>query len=424
MPDLPSWLSPGVVVDGKYELVRLLGQGGMGVVYEARHKTLGERVALKAMLSGGIPNAEMTARFLREARSAFAVKNEHVARVLDAGTGPSGEPYLVMELLEGSDLMQLVKTRGPLPIADAVEYAAQAAAALAAAHAHGIVHRDVKPANLFLTRRPDGSPLVKVLDFGIAKANEPSMPGLTETNVGMGTLLYMSPEQVKAARDVDARADIYSLGATLYELLGGRSPYQAPSGAELIVQILHVDAPPLSHLRPDLPAALDLVVARSMKRNRDERFPTMEAFASAMRAAALDAPRGTPPLTPQSGPSALASTAGPATMQQLPPPMYAPPVHAAYPQAQYGYPSLPNDGMYRGPAYGAYGAMPMMTPPRRTNVPLTIFGIVVTTFGVLSFVASAIPGVVNGSETGTAIAIGLAACVVGGVLLAAGLLRR
>jgi serine/threonine-protein kinase len=332
-----------------------------------------------------------------------------------------------MELLEGSDLMQLVKTRGPLPIADAVEYVAQAASALAAAHAHGIVHRDVKPANLFLTKRPDGSPLVKVLDFGIAKANEPSMPGLTETNVGMGTLLYMSPEQVKAARDVDARADIYSLGATLYELLGGCSPYQAPSGAELIVQILHVDAPPLSRVRPDVPAALELVVARSMKKNRDERFPTMETFANAVRAAALDTARATPPpMTPHSGPSALASTVGPTPMHAPPmqaPPMHAPPMQPPYPQAQYGYPSVPNHGLYRGPAYGPHG-MPMMTPPRRTNVPLTIFGIVVTTFGVLSFIASAIPGVVNGSETGTAIAIGVAACVVGGVLLAAGLLRH
>jgi serine/threonine protein kinase len=179
MEDLPTWLRPGVIVDGKYEMVRMIGRGGMGGVFEARHTTLGERVAIKVLLATAIRSAETTARFLREARAAFAVADEHVARVLDAGTGPSGDPYLVMELLEGSDLAEVLRTRGPLPVAEVVDYVAQACAGLSAAHAQGIVHRDVKPANLFLSRAASGAPLVKILDFGIAKADDTTGPTLT-----------------------------------------------------------------------------------------------------------------------------------------------------------------------------------------------------------------------------------------------------
>ena len=446
MVDLPSWLLPGVVVDGKYEVVRVLGHGGMGVVCEARHTTLGERVALKAMLAASARSTEDTARFVREARSAFAVRNEHVARVLDAGTTASGDPYLVMELLEGSDLSTVLKERGPLPIADAVEYVAQACEGLSAAHGMGIVHRDVKPANLFLARRPDGSPLVKVLDFGIAKAEETATAGLTQTNTGLGTLPYMSPEQVKQSRDVDFRADVYSMGATLYELLTGQKLFVTESGAELIVQILHGDPTPARMRRPDVPPALDDVMMRATRKSRDERFPSAAAFAAAARAALtapvpaqLGPPLGSPPpgygppaYASPSAPSAFASTgyapsAPPGHAPQAPPapPAYGLPVHAplAYGPANASYPSIASaGGLYRGAPYRAQGAMGQPRPSAAGTVALTAGGGAITTGGIFAFILTAAGGV-NSSETGTAIAIGIAACIVGAPLLILGIGR-
>ncbi len=425
MVDLPEWVRPGAIVDAKYEVVRVLGAGGMGVVCEARHRTLGERVAIKVMLAATARSPEATARFLREARAAFAVRNEHVARVLDAGTGPTGDPYLVMELLDGQDLSRVVQERGPLSLADAVEYIVQACAALSAAHAMGIVHRDVKPANLFLTRRPGGAPLLKVLDFGIAKADEPTGAGLTETSVGMGTLPYMSPEQVKAARDVDARADVYSLGATLHELLTARRLIDAPSGAELIVQILHGESVPLRAYRPDAPAALEAVILRATRKSRDERFPSAHALAEAARAslaggAAAGLGAAFVPSYGPVGPSALASTALPGQNA-----FASAPVSPYAGGPSYGptaYPSHPSPGGYRGVPAG--GMVPYgLAPPRRGGAAaLIVPGAVITTGGVLTFVATA-ANFVNGSEIGTAIAIGVAACAVGGPLLAAGILR-
>ena len=330
MEDLPTWLRPGLVVDGKYEMVRLIGRGGMGVVFEARHTTLGERVAIKVLLATAVRSAETTARFLREARAAFAVADEHVARVLDAGTGPSGDPYLVMELLEGSDLAEVLRTRGPLPFADVVDYVAQACAGLSAAHAQGIVHRGVKPANLFLSRAAKGTPLVKILDFGIAKADDTTGPALTSTSTGIGTLPYMSPEQVKASRDVDARADVYSMGATLHELLTGRPLFEAPGPAELIVAILHAEPTALHALRPDAPPLLGAVIARATRKDREERYPTAALLATAAREALTSlAPNtnaaATDPWTAGASlPSALASTAPP---RQLHYPLHPANVH-------------------------------------------------------------------------------------------------
>jgi len=433
MEDLPTWLRPGVIVDGKYEMVRLIGRGGMGVVFEARHTTLGERVAIKVLLATALRSAESIARFLREARAAFAVRDEHVARVLDAGTGPSGDPYLVMELLEGSDLAEVLRARGPLPVAEAVEYAAQACAALSAAHAQAIVHRDVKPANLFLSRTSSGAPLVKVLDFGIAKADDTTGPGLTETSTGIGTLPYMSPEQVKASRDVDARADVYSLGATLHELLTGRRLFEAPSPAELIVSILHAEPTPLRVFRPDAPAALEAVILRATRKAREERFASAEGLAAAARhALRAPAPNVGAPMAPWSAgapplPSALASTAGP---QQLAPHpvhpanVYPPPPHQP---STYNAVHHPAQGQQLGflgyrqpPAYGH--GRPVLPPARGGGIALITSGGVITTGGVVTFLATA-AGLVNGSEIGTAIAIGVAACAVGGPMFVAGLSR-
>src|SRR5690606_21773595 len=200
-----SVLTPGTVLAGKFCIEQVLGQGGMGVVVAARHLQLDERVALKFLLPEALSNAEAVARFAREARAAVKIKSEHVARVTDVGTLETGSPYMVMEYLRGTDLGDLVHTQGPLPIADAVEYLLQACEAVAEAHALGIVHRVLKPSNLFLTRRADGSPSIKVLDFGISKVTTgaDSQMNMTRTATVMGSPLYMSPEQMASARDVD-----------------------------------------------------------------------------------------------------------------------------------------------------------------------------------------------------------------------------
>src|SRR4051812_29611172 len=206
----------GDVLAGKYRVDKILGAGGMGVVVAAHHVQLDERVAIKFLLPEALGNAEAVARFAREARAAVKIKSEHVARVIDVGTLETGAPYMVMEYLEGGDLSQVLASRGPLPVEEAVEYVLQACEAIAHAHALGIVHRDLKPANLFLIRRPDGTNAIKVLDFGISKV----MPGksassdnaMTRTRTVMGSPLYMSPEQMASTRDVDGRTDLWALG--------------------------------------------------------------------------------------------------------------------------------------------------------------------------------------------------------------------
>src|SRR5262249_17959342 len=181
---------------------RILGVGGMGVVVAATHLQLGQPVALKFMLAEALAQPEAAERFLREARAAVRLRSQHVARILDVGTLETGAPYIVMELLEGMDLAQLLERR-PLPPQAAVDYVLQACEAIAEAHANGIVHRDLKPANLFLARTPTGAPLVKVLDFGIAKAHDPQLASVTQTSAVFGSPAYMSPEQLRSAKNVD-----------------------------------------------------------------------------------------------------------------------------------------------------------------------------------------------------------------------------
>ena len=209
----------GDVLAGKFRIERVLGVGGMGMVVSAMHLHLDERVAIKFLLPEALSNPEAVARFSREARAAVKIKSEHVARVIDVATLENGAPYMVMELLRGRDLSQMLQEEGALPAALAVQYVLQACEALAEAHAMGMVHRDLKPANLFLTARADGSPCVKVLDFGISKVTNmsgsgPDM-GMTRTQVMMGSPLYMSPEQMASARDVDQRSDIWAVGTVL-----------------------------------------------------------------------------------------------------------------------------------------------------------------------------------------------------------------
>ena len=261
-------VAPGDVLAGKYRVERVLGIGGMGVVVAAHHLHLDERVAIKFVLpeiadKGGEP----VARFMREGRAAAKIRSEHVARVTDVGALDDGAPYLVMEYLEGKDLQKILEQDGPLPVDEALDYVLQASEALAEAHSIGIVHRDLKPANLFLARRADGSPCVKVLDFGISKMRDKGGLGgdMNTTRATLGSPLYMSPEQLVSTGDVDARADLWSLGVILYELLSGRLPYEADTLPQLVAQVLQTAPTPLRTLLPELPVELDAVVMRCLQ---------------------------------------------------------------------------------------------------------------------------------------------------------------
>jgi len=280
----------GEVLAGKYRVERVLGQGGMGVVLAAHHLQLEEPVAIKLMLGDTASNPEAVGRFVREARAAARLQSAHVARVSDVGTLDDGRAYMVMEYLDGSDLAVLLAANGPLAVGDAVDYLLQAGEAIAEAHSLGIVHRDLKPSNLFLTRRRDRTPHIKVLDFGISKVVHtgltPSQPSMTQPSTMMGSPLYMSPEQMTSARDVDGRTDIWALGVVLYELLVGVPPFVAETLPEICIMVLQSPAPKLRQHRPDAPPELELALERCLAKRPSDRFENMAALAVALRSLA------------------------------------------------------------------------------------------------------------------------------------------
>ncbi len=282
----------GEVFDGKYRVEGVLGVGGMGVVFAARHLRLDERVAIKILLPQWSSDPAIVARFMQEGRSSLKVRSEHVVRVLDDGV-IDGRPYLVLEYLDGQDFETLVATEGPMPIATAVTLLLQACEALAEAHVAGIIHRDLKPANLFLTHRADGSPCVKVLDFGISKVvltasrlSGTRLSGIqaqgTLPTMVMGSPHYMSPEQMQSPGDVDERSDIWSLGAVIHELLSGSPPFTARNITELYARILRDPAPPLALARADIPPALEAVVLRCLEKDPTKRFANVAVLARAL----------------------------------------------------------------------------------------------------------------------------------------------
>lgn len=275
---------PGQILAGKYRVDRVLGAGGMGVVVAATHLQLEERVAIKFLLPEAMQNAEAVARFGREARAAVKIRGEHVARVIDVGSLETGAPFMVMEYLDGHDLSELIRDRGTMPPADAVDAVLQACEALAEAHSLGIVHRDLKPANLFMIRRPDGTPSVKVLDFGISKLTNAATSdhAMTRTTAVMGSPLYMSPEQMTASRDVDARADIWAIGVVLYELLAGRVPFNAETLPQICALILTVAPPTIRQFVPSVPEGLEAVVLRCLEKDRSSRFRNVSELAYAL----------------------------------------------------------------------------------------------------------------------------------------------
>lgn len=270
----------GDILVGKYRVERVLGQGNMGIVVAATHIALGQLVALKFLLANRRVGQEQLERFMREGRAAAVLKSAHVVRVLDFGALEDGAPYMAMEHLEGRDLKAVLAERGPLPVVDAVEYVLQACEAIGEAHAMGVVHRDIKPGNLFLTADVSHLPCVKIFDFGISKLD--SELTLTQETASMGSPLYMSPEQLNASHDVDGRADIWSLGASLFELLAGQTPFHAETTQQLCYRIFSGRPTPLSQLRPDVPAGLEAVIMRCLERDRNRRFENIAELAAAL----------------------------------------------------------------------------------------------------------------------------------------------
>ena len=276
-------VSVGEVLAGKYKVEKILGMGGMGVVVAATHLDLREVRAVK-LIRPDVASDQSVERFLREARAVVRLRSEHVAEVYDVGRLESGAPYIVMELLDGQDLSAMLKARGPFPIEEAILYVTQACHALAEAHGMGIVHRDLKPGNLFLTRRSDGSACIKVLDFGISKDTKPERPDpeMTGAKDLVGSPLYMSPEQMRSARKVDPRADVWALGAILYKLLTGRAPFHAPTVPEIFALTLAKDALRPSALRHEITSELDAVILRCLDKQLQNRYPTATELGAAL----------------------------------------------------------------------------------------------------------------------------------------------
>jgi serine/threonine protein kinase len=281
---------PARIIDGKYEVLRQLGRGGMGVVYEARHTGTHRHVALKEIIGSDLAKERKAIeRFHREARATGAIDSRHIAKVLDTGTDPdTGNPFLVMELFTGEDVQNLLDRVGTLDEPVALEIVVQACTGLAKAHAAGVIHRDIKPANLFLARRDD-EVVVTLLDFGVARVKQELATEsftLTSTGLMLGTPLYMSPEQVVGAKDLDHRTDLWALGVVLYELLAGTTPYtdHETLGA-LLVSICSKPAKPLREVAPKASARVEAICAKALALDPVKRYQTAEELLEDLGAA-------------------------------------------------------------------------------------------------------------------------------------------
>jgi eukaryotic-like serine/threonine-protein kinase len=282
----PAYPAAGEVLDGKYQIERLLGEGGMGAVAKAQHLLRRAPVALKFMSPAILSMSGAVERFVNEGVAASQIDSDHVVRIFDVGTLPTGAPYLVMEYLEGRDLSDILANEGNpwLSIPRAIHFILQSLVGLRVAHAAGIVHRDMKPSNVFVITKDGEADFVKLVDFGISKVKQQGVANITRTNSALGTPLYMSPEQARSPRDVDHRSDLYSVGVILYELLTGRTPFFSETGefTELLFKIFTQDPPPIQTYRPDLPPALCDAVHRALTRDPKDRYSTTVEMSEAL----------------------------------------------------------------------------------------------------------------------------------------------
>lgn len=279
----PKGSRVGQVLLGKYRLTTVLGQGGMGTVYEARHELVGRRFAIKLLNPELALHQEIVRRFRREAEAAGALESENIAAVTDFGTSEDGAAFIVMEYLRGEDLSRVLTRHGRLPVTRAVDAIIQACRGLSVAHARGIVHRDLKPENLFVSQRSDGGDWIKVLDFGIAKLQTVNDGGsTTRTGTTMGTPHYMPPEQARGSKELDHRADIYALGAVLYELLSGQKAHPGETYNAVLYHVLTQAPARLETLRPEVPPALSDVVHRAMADDAAARFSSAAELAASL----------------------------------------------------------------------------------------------------------------------------------------------
>jgi hypothetical protein len=282
----------GQTFDNKFRIIRLIGRGGMGEVFEAEHAQLGKRVAVKLMLEKYNGDREAIARFTREALAAGRIGDPHIIDVMDIGTAPDGRAYVVMELLVGQPLSRLIEDNGPLPLNRALKIMRQVLRAVGAAHTKGIVHRDLKPDNIFLTTQGEQQDFVKLLDFGISKIMDPeaiAATKLTTTGVVMGTPLYMAPEQAMG-NEVDHHADIYACGVIFYEMIAGRPPFEGHTYAVLVAKLLTTDAPLLSDLREGVPPRLVAAIHRALEKEPQARHAHCDAFLLALPATQSGSP--------------------------------------------------------------------------------------------------------------------------------------
>ena len=278
----------GQILGGKYRVIRLLGKGGMGYVLEAEHLHLGRHVAIKLLLPEHAKRKEWVTRFMREARAASTIPSDNVVHILDVAMLEDSTPYIVMEYLEGVDLGRLLEQEGPISPGEAVGFVLQACVALEEAHDRGIVHRDLKPANLFLTHRKDGTPIVKVFDFGISKItnalwSSPEAANITSTQATMGSPYYMSPEQLRSARNVDQRSDIWSLGVILHELITGATPFGGESLSGVCAAVVADSPVKLRETAPHAPAGLERVVLQCLEKSPDKRPASVPELVELLR---------------------------------------------------------------------------------------------------------------------------------------------
>ncbi|HEY6477785.1 MAG TPA: serine/threonine-protein kinase [Polyangia bacterium] len=317
-PQRPDLLPVGTVLDGAYRLTRLLGQGAMGTVYEGHHTGAGKRVAVKVMHRELLAYPELAARFRREAKVTSELAHPHIVSVFGFGATPAGQPYLVMEFLDGEDLQTRLERVGPLPRETVVQIVNQVASALAEAHAAGVVHRDLKTDNVFLVRAPDGAVLAKVVDFGLSKVLKTSATKLTVARAVFGTPEFMAPEQAEGRQDaIDHRSDQWSLACLGWFSWTACLPFTGPDVNATLNQVIAAVPAPLGPGAPRIPPEVDKVLRRALSRHRADRFPTIRAFARAFEAAVAGRPDAasirapTPPHTLATrAPQRLAQDAG------------------------------------------------------------------------------------------------------------------